>query len=686
MTSNDPTDSGPENVKSAVARQSIVALTTVGLLVLIFAVCLISAVQLLAPRDMPFGITEASPVVDAVQQEYSLDLKTYSTEADLMDAAARGDIYGGYVVGSSTDLLVTVPAKSFFGEVYVSAGFKEAAKTESRTFTTTPVAPLPTADRTGALVGLLLLPTLVGGYMIASLMFSASQIAAARGRIAIVFAFAAAVALITGIAAGPLIGAFPTSHLWTLVPCFFLVTAVVGLSAVAIQAVVGKLGSLVVALLFIIIGGAGAGGGGVALLPTYWQYIGALFPPRHAIELYRNVRYFDGNNIVTPIAVLVAYGLVSLVVIIAMTRRATPASEPTTHDDAVAAGPDSSRPERRRLVPKDLIAPVAFSLILTTLFAVNYMSSGHEPIANDMPFGVVGPIELAEAAQGDLFDLDITQYDDQDAATQAMDRGEIYGALITSDSSTELMVVNTISDISPLDIAGNFEKAAESAGETISVKAYAPTPLAPKDPFALVPATLLVVLLIGGYMSAALLTTSVGSASARWRGIWLAGFSVVTGLVLNLVTTFWLDGFPEDSFWVAWPILSLIILSVALFAAVMRRVLGPAGIVVTLIVILQFGNPSSGGSNGAAYLTPFWDGIGPFLPPRNAFLLLRNTLYFDGNGIAQPLFVLLAYAIIGAAVLGFLDWYRSPELSVPGLHSDDATQAAGVAIPVGPLP
>ena len=233
-----------------------------------------------------------------------------------------------------------------------------------------------------------------------------------------------------------------------------------------------------------------------------------------------------------------------------------------------------------------------------------------------MPFGVVGSPALAEAAQSDLFSLDITQYDDRDAATKAMDQGDIYGALITNDSSTELVVVSTISDISPLDLAGNFERAARSAGETISVKAYAPTPLAPKDPFALVPATLLVVLLIGGYMSAALLTTSVGSASARWRGLWLAGFSVITGLLLDVVTTYWLEGFPEGSFWVAWPILSLIILVVALFAAVMRRVLGPAGIVVTLIVILQFGNPSSGGSNGAAYLTPFWSGIGPFLPPR----------------------------------------------------------------------
>ncbi len=661
------------------AKKSFVALITVGVLAVAFAVCLISAAQLLSPRNMAFGVTGPSPVVEAVQQEYSLDLTTYDSEADLMTAAKNGDIYGGYVVGSSQDTLVTVPAKSFFGEVYVRSGFASAAKQAGQKITTKVVAPLPTEDRTGAVVGLLLLPTLVGGYMIASLLYSASQKAAAPGRITIVLAFAAAVAVITGLAAGPILGAIPDSHLLPLILSFFLVTAVVGLSAVAIQALVGKLGSLVVALLFIIIGGAGAGGAGVALLPNYWQTIGALLPPQHAIDLYRNVRYFGGHNITTPIAVLLAYGLVSLAIIILMTRREAPplvsasfSGDPTTHD-------------RRRLVPKDLLAPVGFALILTTLFAVTYMSSGHEPVARDMPFAVVGSTSLAEAAQGDLFSLDIIKYDDQAAATQAMDRGEVYGALVTSDKSTELTVVSTISDVSPLDIAANFEKAAQAAEQTISVKAYAPTPLAPKDPFALVVATLLVALLVGGYMAAALLATARGSASGHYHALWLAGFAVGTGLVLDIVTTYWLQGIPTDSFWVAWPIMSLIILAVALFAAVMRRALGPAGIVVTLIVILQFGNPSSGGSNGATYLTAFWDDIGAFLPPRNAFLLLRNTLYFDGNGIAQPLAVLLAYAVIGAAILGFLNWFRSPELAVPGLDDTDTTQAAGVALPVGPI-
>ncbi len=116
------------------AKRSIAALATVGLLVVIFAVCLVSATQLLAPRDMPFGVTGSSPIVQAVQKDYSLDLITYSSEADLTAAAKRGDIYGGYIPGSSADTLVTVPAKSFFGEVYVSAGFKEAAAKANRSY------------------------------------------------------------------------------------------------------------------------------------------------------------------------------------------------------------------------------------------------------------------------------------------------------------------------------------------------------------------------------------------------------------------------------------------------------------------------------------------------------------------------------------------------------------------------
>jgi hypothetical protein len=107
-------------MRGVMARKSVIALVAVAVLISLFALCLISAVQLLSPREMPFGVTGPSSVVDAVQQVYSLDLITYDNEGDLLAAAQRGDIYGGYVPGSSTDALVTVPAKSFFGEVFVA--------------------------------------------------------------------------------------------------------------------------------------------------------------------------------------------------------------------------------------------------------------------------------------------------------------------------------------------------------------------------------------------------------------------------------------------------------------------------------------------------------------------------------------------------------------------------------------
>lgn len=666
------------------AKKSAAALVLVGLVVAVFVVCLVSASQLLYPREMPFGVTgPSSPVVSAVEKQYSLDITTYSSASALTQAATRGDIYGGYITGSSGDTLVTVPAKSFFGEVLIRGGFASAAKKLNQKFTTMTIAPLPTSDRTGALAGLLLLPTLIGAYLAASMIFSASKTAAVRGRIPIIVAFAIVVALITGIVAGPILGAFPTSHLWSLLPCFALVAAAVGLTAVAIQGLLGRLGTLVVVVVLVVVGGASAGGAGVALLPIYWQRIGEVLPPRHAVELYRNVRYFDGNDIGGSIAILAAYALVSAAVIILLARR-NKANDPPVAADAVSE-PEASV-DRRRIVPKNLIAPVMTAVVLTTLFSVNYTSSGHEPVAANMPFGVVGSSSLPQAAQSNLFSLDVKEYPNQGAATDAMNKGEIYGALIASGSSNTLIVVSSISDLSPLDIAGNFEDAANKAGETITVKTYAPTPLAPKDPYALVVATLLVALLVGGYTSASLLAGAIGSTSSRWRGVWLLGFAIATGLVVDLIATYWLEGLPSASFWIAWPIISLIILVVALVAAVLQRVLGPLGVILTVIVVIQFGNPSSGGSNGAPYLPSFWHDIGPFLPPRNAFILLRNTLYFGGNGIGQALTVLLIYTVVAGAILGFLDWYRSPELSVPGLDEETAADAGAVSVPVGPLP
>ncbi|MFF8264983.1 hypothetical protein [Streptomyces virginiae] len=195
---------------------------------------------------------------------------------------------------------------------------------------------------------------------------------------------------------------------------------------------------------------------------------------------------------------------------------------------------------------------------------------------------------------------------------------------------------------------------------------------------------MLIPLLVGGYMASTLLRAVTGSATGRRRLIALLGFSVLAGgLLIDLVVGLWLRGYPLDKFWIVWPILSLVIAGVAAVAAVLQKLLGAAGTLVTVIAIVLFGNPSSGGANGVPYLPAFWADIGPFLPPRNAYILLRNSIYFDGHGITQALIVLLLYLAVPAITLAFLDRFRTPEIP---LNRGTEAEATALTVPVGGLP
>ncbi|WP_405443678.1 hypothetical protein OG373_39340 [Streptomyces avidinii] len=667
-------------------KKALVALGIVLVLQSFFALCLVSALQLLVLRSTPFGVTGASPVVNAVASKVSLDTRSYANESAVMEAIGQSKLYGAYLPGQASDTLIVVPAKSFFGRVEVEAAFEDAAKKLDRPLTVQTVKPLPKYDRLGGVSGLLLIPLLIGGYLAAVLLLKATRTAAAPWHVAMLVGYSAVGALLTDLIAGPGIGAYSNSHFWPLLPCFILIAASVALAAAAFQRLLGPVGTLVVATLFIIVGGSAAGGVGVTLLPEYWQHLGAVFPPQHAITLVRNVIYFNGNNITTPLIVLGLYALGGGVIVgyLGRWRPVKPAGAPQPADasdtpDAVEA------PATQSAGPKTLVRvliALAIAAVMQCLFTVNYMSSAHEPVATDMPFGTVGPSPLLAATEKNL-SLKVSQYLSEQAAKDAIDQAEIYGALIPGQASNTLLVVPTLSDVAPLDLAANFEIAAKKLGQPLSVQQYAPHPLAKKDPFGFVVSLMLVPLLVGGYMASTMLRTVTGSATGRRRLTALLGFSAVAGLVVNLVVGLWLQGYPLEKFWIVWPILSLIVAVVALVAAVLQKLLGAAGTLVTVIVVMLFGNPSSGGANGVPYLPAFWRDIGPFLPPRNAYILLRNTIYFDGHGTTQALVVLLVYLAVPAIALALLDRFRTPEIPVT---RETEAEATALTVPVGGLP
>ncbi|MFB7619456.1 hypothetical protein [Kitasatospora sp. NPDC056181] len=651
----------------------------------LFALCLVSAQQLLVPRNMPFGVTgPPSPVVAAVASRAGLDLTSYPSPSAVMDAADRGELYGAYVSDGSADTLIVVPAKSFFAQTELEPAFLAAAHELGRQVTVQTVKPLASTDPVGAVTSLLLLPLLIGGYLAAVLVYKAAQgIAAAPWRAAILAGYALVGALLTDLIAGLGIGAYSSSHFWPLLPCFWLITSAVALAAAALQALVGRMGTLLVAVLFIVVGGPPAGGLGTYLLPVYWRNIGVIFPPQSAVTLINHVLYFGGSDITTPLVVLFLYAFAGMAVIgwYGRIRPARAAARAAGQEsDAAAPTSPAATPPKGRPALIGILAALGVCAVMQCLFATTYMSASHAPKATNLPFGAVGTSPVLAAAEKNI-SLKVTQYPNEAAAKTAMDEARLFGVLISSGTSNTLIVVPSMSDLAPLDLAVRFEEAAKATGQTLEVQQYAPTPLAAKDPFGLVQGLMLVPLLIGGYMSSTVLMAVTGRAAGRWRAAQLAGFAVVSGLVVDLIVCYWLQGFPSSKFWITWPICTLIVAVVAAVAAILQKLLGPVGTLLTVVVIMLFGNPSAGGATGVPYLPAFWRDIGPYLPPRNAYILLHHTIYFDGHGTGQALTTLLIYLGVAAAVLIVLD-LRRPEAAVPV----DATEAAAMAVPIGATP
>ena len=147
-------------------RKILGVLVAVLVMQALFVLCLVSASQLLVPRNMPFGVAgPPSPVVTAVSSKYALDLTDYPSQSAATTAISQGKLYGAYITGSSSDTLIVVPAKSFFGQLYVEPAFLAAAHKLGRPVTVQTVKPLPPSDPVGAVPGLLLLPLLIGGFL-----------------------------------------------------------------------------------------------------------------------------------------------------------------------------------------------------------------------------------------------------------------------------------------------------------------------------------------------------------------------------------------------------------------------------------------------------------------------------------------------------------------------------------------
>ncbi|MCQ4208104.1 ABC transporter permease [Streptomyces longispororuber] len=300
-------------------------------------------------------------------------------------------------------------------------------------------------------------------------------------------------------------------------------------------------------------------------------------------------------------------------------------------------------------------------LALQLLFIASYVGALHNPKPKDVPFGVVAPVPaLAQQTTQQLNGLPSSPVDartvaDERTARQQILNRDIDGALVVDPRGTTdtLLVASgggTVLATALETIATEADGVQKRTVRTVDV-----APASSQDFDGLSSFYLVVGWCVGGYLCASIMSISAGSkpASPQRAAIRLGTMALVSiagGLGGALIIGDSILGALPGSFWALTGLGALVTFAVGAITLALEELTGVVGIGLAVLLIVVAGNPSAGGAFPLPMLPPFWQAIGPWLPPGAGTWVARSIAYFKGNDVTQSLLVLSAWAVVGVAV------------------------------------
>jgi hypothetical protein len=294
-----------------------------GLLVqLAFVVSYVGAFHSPTPHRIPVAVAapqQASAKI--VAQLNALDGDPVKATAAASTAAARQSVrtrtadaaFLFNATGSKDTLLVASAAGPSVSQTATQIAQKiETA--QKRQISVTDIRPPNAGDGRGMTSFYLVLGWVIGGYLTATIMgMAAGSRPANRHRTLIRLAVLVLYAVVSGIAGAVIVGPVFDAlggHFWALSAIGVLVVLAAAATALALQTLLGLLGTGLVILFFVVLGNPSSGGVYPApLLPPFWSAIGQALPPGAGTTVVRNTVYFSGHATASPLWVLGAYAV-----------------------------------------------------------------------------------------------------------------------------------------------------------------------------------------------------------------------------------------------------------------------------------------------------------------------------------------------------------------------------------------
>lgn len=338
-------------------------------------------------------------------------------------------------------------------------------------------------------------------------------------------------------------------------------------------------------------------------------------------------------------------------------------SEPTNHSEPPLTTPhhkgDAAPAQQGVTGLAGVLLPVAIVLVIGSLFVSVFLAAFHDPKPHDLPVAVVGTgTQVERVVDGLEYGMpggfEVKSYDDESSARQAVRERVVYAAYVIGDgASSKLLYAGANGPTVTSTVSGAFSGVAQASGGHLTQQDVAPPSAGDTRSMSVFYAGFGIVL--AGFLFGMMTYQMAPRLQFRWRMASLAAFSVLGGVVVALITgSIGFEALP-GSFLGITGVIALMAAAVGGTTMAFMRLFGKAGMSLAAVVLLTFGNATSGGTLPPAYLPDWLQPLAEILPVGVGVRALQGLSHFENDGLLVGVLVLAAWTLVTVAALYWRD-------------------------------
>ncbi len=293
---------------------------------------------------------------------------------------------------------------------------------------------------------------------------------------------------------------------------------------------------------------------------------------------------------------------------------------------------------------KGALLPALVVLVIGAVFVSVYLAAFHAPRPHRLPVGLVG------AASRQYPGFELQSYPDLASARSAVQHREVYAAYQASGpAGSPVLLYSSANGPSVTSLLEGTFLHGTTAGATVQDV----LPASSGDTRGLSVFYSAFGLVLAGFLFGTMTYQVAPRLEFRWRMAGLAFFSAVGGVVVAAIAGSVFGALPGPFPAVA-GLTAMMAAAVGGATMALVRLLGPAGVSVSSVLLLILGNATSGGILPPEFLPAWLHPLSSVLPVGVGVRAVQGVAYFHDDGLVRGIVVLAVWVAVCVAVL----WHR----------------------------